>query len=186
MEAGAISMRYGKALFNFALERKVEAEVYNDAFTLSQSLLKKPRLKEVLVSPILSKKDKKGLIITAAGGDGMVTDEFKRFVDLVLQERREGYIQFMVMMYIDLYRKHCHISTATLITATPVSKVIEERVINASSHLLKTKMELKSVVDPSIEGGFIFDINDYRLDASIATQLKRVKKQFIDKNRRIV
>ena len=41
-------------------------------------------------------------------------------------------------------------------------------------------------VDPSIEGGFIFDINDFRLDASIATQLKRVKQQFIDKNRRIV
>ena len=30
------------------------------------------------------------------------------------------------------------------------------------------------------------DINDYRLDASIATQLKKVKQQFIDKNRRIV
>ena len=27
-------------------------------------------------------------------------------------------------------------------------------------------MELETVIDPSIEGGFIFDINDYRLDAS--------------------
>ena len=34
-------------------------------------------------------------------------------------------------------------------------------------------MELQTDVDPSIEGGFIFDINDFRLDASIATQLKR-------------
>ena len=32
----------------------------------------------------------------------------------------------------------------------------------------------------------IFDINDFRLDASIATQLKKVKQQFIDRNRRIV
>ena len=47
-------------------------------------------------------------------------------------------------------------------------------------------MELQTDVDPSIEGGFVFDINDFRLDASIATQLKRVKQQFIDKNRRIV
>ena len=47
-------------------------------------------------------------------------------------------------------------------------------------------MELQTEVDPSIEGGFIFDINDFRLDASIATQLKKVKQQFIDKNRRIV
>lgn len=186
MEAGAISMRYGKALFNYALGAKAEDRVYEDAFTLSQSLLHKSRLKEVLVSPILSKKDKKALIITAAGGEAVVSSEFERFIDLVLQERREAYLQFMIMMYIDLYRKHRHISTATLITAAPVSKAIEERVISTSSHLLKTKMELKTVIDPSIEGGFIFDINDYRLDASIATQLKRVKKQFIDMNRRIV
>ena len=41
-------------------------------------------------------------------------------------------------------------------------------------------------MNPAIEGGFVFDINDYRLDASVATQLKRVQQQFIDKNRRIV
>jgi F-type H+-transporting ATPase subunit delta len=49
-----------------------------------------------------------------------------------------------------------------------------------------TDMELNVLVNPEIEGGFIFDVNDYRLDASVATQLKRMKQQFIDKNRRIV
>ena len=58
---------------------------------------------------------------------------------------------------------------------------IWERIRNSASHLLHAKMELQTDVDPSIEGGFIFDINDFRLDASIATQLKRVKQQFIDK-----
>ena len=61
-----------------------------------------------------------------------------------------------------------------------------ERIRNSASHLLHAEMELQTDVDPSIEGGFVFDINDFRLDASIATQLKRVKQQFIDKNRRIV
>lgn len=32
---------------------------------------------------------------------------------------------------------------------------------------------LQTEVDPSIEGGFIFDINDFRLDASIATQARK-------------
>ena len=62
----------------------------------------------------------------------------------------------------------------------------EERIHDSASSLLHASMELQTEVDPSIEGGFIFDINDFRLDASIATQLKKVKQQFIDKNRRIV
>ena len=39
---------------------------------------------------------------------------------------------------------------------------------------------------PKLEGGFIFEIGTYRLDASVANQIKRVKQQFIAKNRRIV
>ncbi|WP_018108541.1 F0F1 ATP synthase subunit delta [Bacteroides propionicifaciens] len=186
MEAGAISMRYGKALFNYAIEHKCEDKVYENALVLADNLLNQPRFKQVLISPILARKEKKSLIIAASEGKDEICDEFERFVDLVLEQRREDYLQFMMMMYLDLYRKHKHISIATLITAIPVSKAIEDRVISSSSHLLRTKMELKTVVDPSIEGGFIFDINDYRLDASIATQLRRVKKQFVDKNRRIV
>jgi F-type H+-transporting ATPase subunit delta len=37
-----------------------------------------------------------------------------------------------------------------------------------------------------LEGGFIFEIGTYRLDASVASQIRRVKQQFIEKNRRIV
>ena len=46
--------------------------------------------------------------------------------------------------------------------------------------------EFATKVDPSIEGGFIFEINTYRLNASVADQMRRIKQQFIEKNRRIV
>ena len=85
-----------------------------------------------------------------------------------------------------MYRNSKHIGTARLVTAVPVSREMEERIRNMSSSMLHARMEIQTEIDPAIEGGFIFDINGYRLDASIATQLKRVKQQFIDKNRRIV
>ena len=47
-------------------------------------------------------------------------------------------------------------------------------------------VEIKANIDPSIIGGYIMEIDGYRLDASVANQLRRVKRQFIDKNRRIV
>ena len=47
-------------------------------------------------------------------------------------------------------------------------------------------LELETRIDPSLIGGFVFDMEWTRLDASIATQFKKVKQQFVDKNRRIV
>ncbi len=186
MDAGALSMRYAKALFRFAVDRHKEEHVYVEVAALSKSLLKEPRLKEVLVSPILPREEKRKLMVLAASSNGDISDEFSRFIDLILDQRRESYLQFMMLMYVDLYRKSKNIGTACLITAVPVNEKTAERVRSTSASLLHTTMELETIVDPRIEGGFIFDINGYRLDASVATQLKRVKKQFIDKNKRIV
>ena len=116
----------------------------------------------------------------------LLSDEFTRFITLVLKNRRENFLQYICLGFLDLYRKDKHIGVGKLITAVPVSREVWERIHDSASSLLHASMELHTEVDPSIEGGFVFDINDFRLDASIATQLKKVKRQFIDKNRRIV
>ena len=62
-------------------------------------------------------KDKLVLVCTAADGDGKSSREFIRFITLVLRNRREGYLQFISLMYLDLYRKLKHIGVGKLITA---------------------------------------------------------------------
>ena len=139
-----------------------------------------------LILSVLNIREKYSLICAAATGDQGVSRTFSRFITLVLKNNREQFLQFICLSFLDLYRKLKHIGVGKLITAVPVDKETEERIRNSAGAILHAQMELETVVDPSIEGGFVFDINDYRLDASIATQLKRVKQQFIDKNRRIV
>ena len=41
-------------------------------------------------------------------------------------------------------------------------------------------------VDPSLIGGFVFDIDDAIIDKSVSRQLELIREQFIEKNRRIV
>lgn len=186
MDIGIVSMRYAKALIEYAKDTGAEDRVYHELRMLERSFRKHPDLREALDNPILKINEKFALICTAAVGNGEVSREFSRFITLVLRNRREYYLQYICLTYLDLYRKLKHIGVGKLITAVPVSRDVWERIRNSASTLLHAQMELQTEVDPSIEGGFIFDINDFRLDASIATQLKRVKQQFIDKNRRIV
>ena len=120
MEVGILSMRYAKAIIEYAQEKGLEDRLYQEFLTLSHSFCEQPGLREALDNPVITTKEKLALVCTAADGDGKSTREFVRFITLVLRNRREGYLQFISLMYLDLYRKLKHIGTGKLITAVPV------------------------------------------------------------------
>lgn len=184
MNAGIISMRYAKALMNYAQENQMEDKVYKEMQILSKSFVEFSDLRVAIDNPMLQLGEKTSLIRNAAGIK--VSEEFSRFIELVLKERREKYLQSMSLMYIDLYRKLKNIAIGKLITAWPVSQEMEDRMKRMVVRRTHGTVEFEMKVDPSIEGGFIFEAGTYRLDASVATQFKRIKRQFIEKNRRIV
>ena len=114
-----------------------------------------------------------------------VSEELKRFFRLVLEAKREKFLQFMTWSYIDLYREEKHILIGKLTTAVPSERLVQHLVelIGARTH---ENVELDARIDPNIIGGYIIELSGFRLDASVANQLKRVKQQFIARNRRIV
>lgn len=186
MDIGIVSMRYAKALIEYAKSTGTEDELYRKFSMLERNLREYPDLRKALENPTLTTREKFRLICTGAVGDAPAGREFTRFITLLLKNRRENLLHYISLAFMDLYRKRKHIGMGKLITAVPVSRTMWERIRNSASTMLHANMELQTEVDPSLLGGFIFDINDYRLDASVATQLKKVKQQFIDKNRRIV
>lgn len=186
MDIGTISTRYAKALLEYAQSEGAEDTVYQEIKMLSKSFAKFPKLRESLDNPILRPQDKQDLITAAAVGEAQPSDVFVRFIRLVIKRHREVYLQFICLTYIHFYYLLKHIAVGTLITAVPVDDETKIRIRDTASATVHAEMKLQTIVDPSIEGGFVFDINDFRLDASVATQLKRVKQQFIDKNKRIV
>ena len=89
MDIGIVSMRYAKALIEYAKGTGAEDRVYHELRMLERSFRKHPDLREALDNPILKIKEKIALICTAAAGNGEVRREFSRFITLVLRNRRE-------------------------------------------------------------------------------------------------
>ena len=48
------------------------------------------------------------------------------------------------------------------------------------------EVHLEERVNPDIIGGFVFELDGYRLDASVESHLERLRRQLIEKNNRIV
>ena len=186
MDIGVIAKRYAKALLSFAQEEKAEDTVYQEVLQFIDSWEKVDQLAKVLGNPLLPAEQKKQVICQAASTE--VSSVFQKFATLVVAHRRESFMLFIAHSYVTLYREYKHISIGKLITAVPASeavakrleKMVEERSQNSIDVILET------TVDPNILGGFIFQLDDMRLDASVSTQFEQIKKQFIEKNKRII
>ena len=179
-----IPVRYAKALMEFASDKKCTDRVYTEMRTLTESFDHEPSFRRALDNPMVTSETKRGLILSAAGID--VSDVFKRFVALVMENRREDMLQQIGLQYIDLYRRMHNISIGRLETAVPVTPETEKRIADLIASQTKGEVELKTVVKPDLIGGFVFELDFRRLDASIANQLRRIRRQFTEKNKRIV
>ena len=78
-------MRYAKALMAYAEERGAEDRLYHELVTLAHSFRTVKGFCAVLDNPIVSVDEKFSLICTAADGDNKPSEEFIRFVRLVLK-----------------------------------------------------------------------------------------------------
>ncbi len=183
MNSGMVSMRYARALFSYALEKKAEDTIFSEMKILSENLASSSQLRATLDNPVLSTREKLELIKLAVGET--ISDVFVRFIQLVLHQRRENHLQTISLVYLDLYRKYKNISVGKLVTACPV----DDTTINKIKQLVKQKeegtIEFVTEVDPKLGGGFILYIGTYRLDASVASQLSRIKSQLMSKNKKI-
>lgn len=184
MNTGVVSRRFAKALLEYAKADKVEDKVYEEMKTLSAHYAEVPALRQAIGNPVLARSKKLTLLQEAAGGDG-VSKETRRFFELVLEDKREDFLQFMAWSYIDLYRDDKKILMGRLTTAVPSPKLVSY--LERMAHLLTHgTIELEQKIDPSLIGGYIIELAGNRLDASVVTQLKSIKDQFIARNRRIV
>lgn len=185
MDEGIISKRYAKALLEYAVAREEDKVIYERMKLLFRSLQETLQLREVLQNSMVSQEDKLMLIKTASGGAEMEESALK-FMKLVFRNERGGLMHDMALSYMILYREMKRITVVSLITAVPVSESVYDRIMREVGRRTRGPVEMETHVDPGIEGGLIFQIDDLRLDASVRSQLEQIRRQFIQKNRIIV
>jgi len=173
-----ISVRYAKALFAAAVERKLLEAVKKDIDLLLQLLQSQPRLKELLASPVVKTSEKKSFL------DKIFKDRFNEltmdFLHLLLKKNREIYLLEMCLNYQGLYGKLTGIKYAHLITAVQ----LDEGQLKHFNELIQvhfgSKAEVTTKFDENLLGGFILRVEDRQLDASVSTQLKKMRRELVN------
>ncbi len=177
MDTGRISTRYARALYAFAVELKEEDNLFEKMKILSGSFVAYKSLQKVMEDPTISSADKKKLLITAGGNSECKS--FVNLLNLLAQNRRESYVQMIALMYQKIYKKEKGIITAQLTSVNaPDEKSMQKLKTLVSGG--KYKVDFITHMDSKIIGGFVLDVDFNQLDASVKTQLAKIKMQLLE------
>ena len=169
--------RYAKSLMDLSIERNELASVHNDMLFLQSLQHASPEFVKIMRSPVIP-GDKKNKILDALTHDkiSVLTASFSK---LLVSKGREFYLPEIVDAFIQQYKNYEQIHTVTLTTAVPVSDEVKNAIIDRVKAVAKIQhTELVSKVDPAIIGGFVLEVGDRLVDASIAYDLANIRKQF--------
>lgn len=177
MQNTRVASRYAKSLIDLAVEKGQLEQVYADMLYLQQLNKASREFLNLLRSPVV-KPDAKIKAINAVT-KGKISDMTVSFTTLLINKAREADLPEVITSFIQQYKQKKNINTVKLTTAVPVSEDVKKQLIAQvmkTSHL--QNIELETVVDPNIIGGFVLQSGDKLIDASIAYDLKNVSRQF--------
>ena len=111
--------------------------------------------------------------------------ELVAFVRLVSAGRRMEFFSRMLYHFIALYRSAHNMKVGRVVTAVPVAG-LKEKLETLLRERTGADIQVYEKINPDILGGFIFEMDGYRLDASVENQFRKIRRQLIEKNNRIV
>lgn len=178
MDQSTITVRYAKAFFATAKEKKLLEIFKADIQLVLDVCTNSADFNLLLESPIVNESKKTGLISSIF--KGKIHELTMNFLLLIVKNKREVHIPGISRNFLALTRKDQNIKSATLITATGITKETISKIGKIMEEQLKTKVELSSQVDPEIIGGIVLRIGDKQYDASVATQIKKIKQKLLE------
>lgn len=179
MDQGLIPRRYAKALYLAAVEKGCQQDLYDRMRLLGDAFAAEPKLGETMRNPFVSDADKAQLILAAAQA-GDKAPLLADFVKLLVQNGRIGMVRDIAAAYCLIYRKESNIYRVEVVSAAAMDPAQEQRLKQLIlSHLRGGSMEYTSRIDPDLIGGFVVNIDNERLDASVKNELKQLRLKLL-------
>ncbi len=177
MQNPRLAHRYAKSLMDLSIEKNQLEAVYADMKYLQALCSQSKEFSNLLKSPII-KAGKKDSIMNAVT-DGKISDITKLFNKLLVNKGRESYLEEIANAFIEEYNALKGIHKVALTTAVELSDATK----NAIEQKVKQErgigiIELETKVNKDIIGGFVLEFDNNLVDASIARDLREIKKQF--------
>ena len=171
------AIRYAKAIYEIADEENLINEICNDMIRINKLNRDSFDFKNLLSNSIIDNFDKKKAILSLLEKNNSITE---KLLDLLIHNKRVAIISDIANSFIQLYNKNNNIKEAIVITASPIDKDLEKKILSQIKISAAKSINLINLVDSSIIGGFIIRYDGKEYNASIKQNLKNLKTELIN------
>lgn len=169
--------RYVKSLLGLAVEKNVLDQVHADMQLFTKVIDENRAFELLLYNPII-RHDKKRAILEKIFA-GKVNALTMAIFDIITKKNREPLLPAIAKEFHNAYNTYNDIGPATITTAFPIDAKLRAEFEKIATELSDRKnVELKEEVDKDIIGGFVLEVGDKQIDASIKSKLKALKLNF--------
>ena len=172
MRSTKSAIRYAKAMLELSSESNSVDLVAIDMKRIVEAGNESGEFQTFLNSPII-KTDKKISILKVLFSQ--FTELTSSFVELITKNKREYLLTEIASAFVGLLKKQNGIVPVSVTSAVKLEKQTLSQILDKLKAHVEGDFEVTEEVDPSLIGGFIVKMDDKQIDASIATQLNRMK-----------
>ena len=174
MKSSKSAIRYAQALLELAIEQSKIDAVASDMKLLASVCAENRDLELMLQSPIV-KADKKVAVLNQifSNFDSLT----KSFVELIAKNSRESILPQIAASFEGILKTHLGIVPVTLLSAVKLDDKIKQDIVAKVQKIAPGKIEWTEKIDTDIIGGFIVRMGDNQIDASVASQMNKLKQR---------
>ena len=169
------AIRYAKAIIDIATTSGRAEAVNNDMKSIVLAVSQSAELKEFLANPVIKLENKKAAL-TSIFTD--IQAETKSLFHLLFENKRFEILGSIAQQYNELYDESIGVEVAKVTTAFPITADLQTKVLAKIAAFSNKKITIENIVDPAIIGGFILRVGDKQYNASVASKLGELKREF--------
>ena len=175
--------RYARALFDVAVKEQAGPEgieaIEQHLAAFVDLCAQHPTLEKVLLNPAVPVARKRALVARLVERATLPAIVAKLLV-LLAERDRLVLLPDLLAAYRDRLLDHRQVVRAEVSTATALGPERVKTIEQSLARLSGRSVRLTTRVDPAIVGGFVARVGSTVYDASVTTQLKRMKQRLTD------
>ena len=178
MNVSQIGVRYAKAFYQLGEEKKLVDNFYRDVKLLRDSVDQTPDFKRFFFNPVIKPSIKIDVLQQTFKGN--IEDNTLKFLILIVENKREIFLDDIIRSFIDIYRQNNNINSVTISAAKELSKKNIDLIRKKIEEKNKSSAEVYTKVNPNLIGGIILRIDDIQYDSTVKTALDKYRKELLN------
>ena len=177
--SNSTSASYAAALYELSKENAELDNVEIAMKSLKKLLNISSDFKEMILSPTVTKEDKRNVVFAIADQNNF-SDTLKKFLGFVAIKNRLFFLNKIIESFLNLVSNNKGELTAKLITSKKLSTQEQENIRNELSKDFKSPLNIDFKYDPDLIAGLIMQVGSVMIDTSIKTKLKKLEKNMLE------